>query len=500
MYYYYIETYKKGVMHMFYKKIVPKLVAIGFIFLLFFASFVPAQAATDNSLQEVKDKGTLVVGLSADYPPYEFHQTIKGKDQVVGFDISIAKKIASDMGVSLDIKEMGFDSLLGALKTGKIDLIISGMSPTPERLKEVDFSNPYMTVEQKVVIRKNDVDKFKTTQDFNGKKVGAQKQTTQEELAQNELTGSSVVSLQKVPDLILNLKSNKIDGVVLEGPVADAYVSQDKALRISDISFVNGEKETAIAMQKGATSLKNQVNSSIKTIQDDNLLKDYQKEANELMFQKDGFFAQYGSYFVKGTLYTIALAAIGVFFGAIFGAFLAILKLANTRWLRWPATWYIEFIRGTPLLVQIFIVFFGTQVFGLNLSAFASGCIALTLNSAAYVAEIIRAGISAVNKGQMEAARSLGMTRGAAMRYIILPQAIKNILPALGNEFVTVIKESSVVSIIGVSELMFMTGVVQGASFKPFIPLIITSLIYFALTFSLSRLLGVAERRMKTSD
>lgn len=485
---------------MFYKKIVPKLVAIGFIFLLFFASFVPAQAATDNSLQEVKDKGTLVVGLSADYPPYEFHQTIKGKDQVVGFDISIAKKIASDMGVSLDIKEMGFDSLLGALKTGKIDLIISGMSPTPERLKEVDFSNPYMTVEQKVVIRKNDVDKFKTTQDFNGKKVGAQKQTTQEELAQNELTGSSVVSLQKVPDLILNLKSNKIDGVVLEGPVADAYVSQDKALRISDISFVNGEKETAIAMQKGATSLKNQVNSSIKTIQDDNLLKDYQKEANELMFQKDGFFAQYGSYFVKGTLYTIALAAIGVFFGAIFGAFLAILKLANTRWLRWPATWYIEFIRGTPLLVQIFIVFFGTQVFGLNLSAFASGCIALTLNSAAYVAEIIRAGISAVNKGQMEAARSLGMTRGAAMRYIILPQAIKNILPALGNEFVTVIKESSVVSIIGVSELMFMTGVVQGASFKPFIPLIITSLIYFALTFSLSRLLGVAERRMKTSD
>lgn len=485
---------------MFYKKIVSKLVAIGFIFLLFFASFVPAQAATDNSLQEVKDKGTLVVGLSADYPPYEFHQTIKGKDQVVGFDISIAKKIASDMGVSLDIKEMGFDSLLGALKTGKIDLIISGMSPTPERLKEVDFSNPYMTVEQKVVIRKNDVDKFKTTQDFNGKKVGAQKQTTQEELAQNELSGSSVVSLQKVPDLILNLKSNKIDGVVLEGPVADAYVSQDKALRISDISFVNGEKETAIAMQKGATSLKNQVNSSIKTIQDDNLLKDYQKEANELMFQKDGFFAQYGSYFVKGTLYTIALAAIGVFFGAIFGAFLAILKLANTRWLRWPATWYIEFIRGTPLLVQIFIVFFGTQVFGLNLSAFASGCIALTLNSAAYVAEIIRAGISAVNKGQMEAARSLGMTRGAAMRYIILPQAIKNILPALGNEFVTVIKESSVVSIIGVSELMFMTGVVQGASFKPFIPLIITSLIYFALTFSLSRLLGVAERRMKTSD
>ncbi|WP_088815429.1 ABC transporter permease subunit [Listeria goaensis] len=482
------------------KNILQKLAVIGLIFLFIFSSFIPAHAASDNSLQAIKDKGTLVVGLSADYPPYEFHQTINGKDKTVGFDISIAQKIADDMDVQLDIKEMGFDSLLGALKTGKIDLIISGMSPTPERLKEVDFSNPYMTVQQKVIVRKSDVNKFTSTQDFNGKKVGAQKQTTQEELAQNELTGSSVVSLQKVPDLILNLKSNKVDGVVLEGPVADAYVSQDKALAISDITFVNGEKETAIAMQKGATSLKDQVNSSIKTIKDEGLLKDYQKEANELMFQKGGFFEQYGSYFVKGTLYTIALAAIGVFFGAIFGAFLALLKLAKTRWLRWPATWYIEFVRGTPLLVQIFIVFFGTQVFGLNLSAFASGCIALSLNSAAYVAEIIRAGISAVNKGQMEAARSLGMTQGAAMRYIILPQAIKNILPALGNKFVTVIKESSVVSIIGVSELMFMTGVVQGASFKPFIPLIITSLIYFVLTFSLSRLLGVAERRMKTSD
>jgi polar amino acid transport system substrate-binding protein len=124
----------------------------------------------------------------------------------------------------------------------------------------------------------------------------------------------------------------------------------------------------------------------------------------------------------------------------------------------------------------------------------------LSLNSAAYVAEIIRAGIMAVNKGQMESARSLGMSQGQSMRFIILPQAIKNILPALGNEFVTVIKESSVVSVIGVTELMFQTGVVQGASFKPFLPLIITSLIYFALTFTLSRLLGVAERRMQASD
>ncbi|OQJ74137.1 ABC transporter permease, partial [Leuconostoc pseudomesenteroides] len=161
---------------------------------------------------------------------------------------------------------------------------------------------------------------------------------------------------------------------------------------------------------------------------------------------------------------------------------------------------YVEYVRGTPLLVQAFMVFFGTQVIGFNLSAFAAGALAMGLNSAAYVAEIIRSGINSVDNGQNEAARSLGLSKGKAMRYIILPQAVKNILPALGNEFVTVIKEGSVVSVIGVGELMFQTGVVQGASFKPFFPLVITSLIYFVLTFGISRALGYAENRMNRTS
>lgn len=172
------------------------------------------------------------------------------------------------------------------------------------------------------------------------------------------------------------------------------------------------------------------------------------------------------------------------------------MKLSKNKLLKGIAFVYIEYVRGTPLLVQIFLVFFGSNVLGLELSALTASCLALILNSGAYVAEIVRAGINAVNKGQTEAARSLGMNQAQAMRHIVLPQAIKNILPALGNEFVTVIKESSVVSVIGVSELMFQSGVVQGASFKPFLPIMITSLIYFVLTFTLSRILGVAERRM----
>ncbi|EUJ22868.1 amino acid ABC transporter substrate-binding protein [Listeria grandensis FSL F6-0971] len=480
-----------------------KLTAIFFILMIVFSSFAPALAATkDTSLADVQNRGRLVVGLSADYPPYEFHKTVDGKDTYVGFDISIAKKIAKDMGVTLDISEMDFDSLLPALKTKKIDMIISGMSPTPERLKEVDFSDPYMTVQQKVVIRKTDKDKFKTTNDFEGASVGAQKQTTQEALAQDELTGAKVKSLSKVTTLMLELQQKKLDAVVLEGPVADAYISQYDDLMISDVQFVNGTKQTAIAMNKGTTSLQKSVNASLQEIKDKNLLKEYQEEANKAMFKDGNFFTQYGSYYIKGALYTIGIAAVGVLFGSILGALLALMKLARTRWLRWPANCYIEFVRGTPLLVQIFLVYFGTTAIfgGLNLPAIVAGCIALSLNSAAYVAEIIRAGILAVDKGQEEAARSLGMTKVASMRYIILPQAIKNILPALGNEFITVIKESSIVSIIGITELMFMSGVVAGASFNAVLPYAVAAVIYFILTFGLSRLLGVAERRMRTSD
>ena len=301
--------------------------------------------------------------------------------------------------------------------------------------------------------------------------------------------------------MINNLLNKKVEAVVLEQPVAEAYVQQSDNVALAPVKFEQGEKVTAIAMSKNAPELKKHVNESIKTINDKDLLKGYQKEANELMFQDEQSFLQkYGPYYLNGAKYTILLAFVGVLFGLIFGSLLALMKLSKSKLLKALAVVYIEYVRGTPLLVQIFIVYFGTGVLGLDLSKLLAGCIAVSLNSAAYVAEIVRAGINAVNKGQMEAARSLGMNQKEAMRFIIFPQAIKNILPALGNEFVTIIKESSVVSVIGVSELIFQTGVVQGASFKPFLPYVLVSLIYFVLTFCTSRLLGFAERRMGLND
>lgn len=235
-------------------KLCKKTLALIIPILLVLLTFIPITTAIAEEPDPVYDsimkRGELIVGLSADYAPYEFHADVDGKDQVVGFDISIAQKIADDLGVKLKIEELGFDALLGALKTGKIDLIISGMAPTPERLQEVNFSTPYMTVQQKVVVRKDDKDTFKSTKDFDGVKVGVQKQTTQEELAKTELVGSIPTSLQKVPDIIMNLKNKKVNAAVLEGPVAEAYVERDKELTFADVTFEQGQKMPLLPFPK----------------------------------------------------------------------------------------------------------------------------------------------------------------------------------------------------------------------------------------------------------
>ena len=207
-----------------------------------------------------------------------------------------------------------------------------------------------------------------------------------------------------------------------------------------------------------------------------------EKTAKEM--QDDGnFFSKYGSFFIKGLKNTILISLIGVILGSILGAFIALLKLTKLKTLSWLASTYIEFLRGAPMLVQAFIIFFSTTAaLGLDVSALICGTIVLVINSSAYIAEIIRAGINAVGKGQTKAARSLGLNYSQTMKAVVMPQAVKNILPALGNEFVTLIKESSIVSTIGVGEIIFNAQVVQGISFDPFTPLLIAAILYFILT------------------
>jgi polar amino acid transport system permease protein len=227
-------------------------------------------------------------------------------------------------------------------------------------------------------------------------------------------------------------------------------------------------------------------------------------------FLNFSFLPKYGVYFLQGIAYTLLLAVVSVALAVIPALLLAVMRLSKNPVIRGISGAYIALFRSTPLLVQLTIIYFGlfsvisiprVTVFGfVDLSRFIPGVVALALNSSAYVAEIFRAGILAVDSGQMEAARSLGLSQWQGMRLIVLPQAIKNILPALANEVVTMVKESSICSSYGCMELMWAAKTTAGATMISLGPYVLIAAIYFAINYPASKAIEAVERRMRRGD
>ena len=207
-------------------------------------------------------------------------------------------------------------------------------------------------------------------------------------------------------------------------------------------------------------------------------------------------------FLIKGLSVTLSLSAITVLFGTIFGFLLALVKLGSSKIANFLVAVFVEVIRGTPILLQLYVGYFIVPLIvpSLGLSTYASIAVALVINSSAYMTEVIRAGIQAVDRGQDEAARSLGLNKSQAMLKVVLPQAVKNILPAIGNEFIMIIKETSLASTFFVGDLMTSYLTVRGNTYLLFESLLIVGVIYLAVTFPLSKGVGALERRLKASD
>lgn len=456
--------------------------------------------AEDTSLQDIKDKGELVVGTSADYPPFEFHANVDGEDKIVGFEMDMAQRIADELGVELKIEDIGFDSLLPAMESGTVDMIISGMSPTPERQESVDFSQVYYNSTNNFVIRQEDADEFTSVADFNGSNVGVQTGSLQEQLG-NQVEGASIQSLTDIPNLILSLKTGKIDAVILGSATAEAYVANNPDLVTFVGDFEDDEGEgVAIAMNQGSDALVAEVDRIIDEINADGSMDEYLQRAGQYMDQQQvqddqNFFQKYLPYYWDGVKMTLLVSIASIFFGVILGTLVALMRNSNVGFISGIAQIYTEFIRGTPLMIQVMFVYFAIgSIF--NISAVMAGIIAVSLNSGAYVAEIIRSGLNAVPKGQSEAARSLGLSQAQTMRHVIFPQSIRTIWPSLGNEFITIIKESSIVSVIGVAELTFQARIVSSVSYQGILSLTVSMITYFILTYSLTKLLNYAEGKL----
>lgn len=243
--------------------------------------FVFAGCGKQDKLAKIKESGKIVLGTCADYPPYEFHKEINGKDQIVGFDLEIAKAIADDLGVKLEIKDMKFEGLLAALAGDKIDFVVSGMTPTPERAESVDFSKVYYVEEQKLLIKKEDADKIKTIDDLKGLKIGAQKATVQEEIATGIEGAKDVKLLAKITDLVLELSNDKIDAIVLPKPVAKAYSESNQDLFAPEISF-GRQDGVAVAAAKGNKELVDAINKTLDKLIKEGKIDQFITEATQM--------------------------------------------------------------------------------------------------------------------------------------------------------------------------------------------------------------------------
>lgn len=208
------------------------------------------------------------------------------------------------------------------------------------------------------------------------------------------------------------------------------------------------------------------------------------------------FLPKYYTTYIDATVTTLKVSLIALLIGLLLGIVICLAKISTIKVLNVLATIYVEVIRNTPILVQIMIIYFALPEVGISFTPFMSAIIALSINSGAYVSEIFRSGILAIDKGQMEAGRSLGLSYFQTMKFIILPQALKNSLPALGNEFISLVKESSIVYFVGVADIMFAANTVKNATYETFGPYLIAAAIYFIITSVLSILVKRLEKKL----
>ncbi|WP_162011619.1 ABC transporter substrate-binding protein/permease [Streptococcus sp. S784/96/1] len=505
------------------------------IFLTLLAFFGMLLLGTSTT-QATEDDNYLRVGMEAAYAPFNWTQNddsngaakIEGTGQFAnGYDVQVAKKIAEKLGKELLIVKTEWDGLVPALTSGKIDMIVAGMSPTEERKKEIAFSDSYYTSEPVLVVRSDSqYAKATSIEDFAGAKITAQQGVWHVNLL-NQMTGiDAQTPMGDFAQMRQALEASVIDAYISERPEGTTAENANNHFKMVTLEkgFEVAESDAAIAvgMRKDDTRIA-QVNQILSTLSsdsrialmDDMIAKQPVEEPTDASAESS-FFQQVATIlknnwkeFLIGTGTTLLISITGTCFGLIIGLLIGIFRTAPKathkslailqKLFGWFLNVYIEIFRGTPMIVQSMVIYYGTaQAFGVDIPRLWAAMIIVSINTGAYMSEIVRGGIFAVDKGQFEAATALGFTHGQTMRKIILPQVVRNILPATGNEFVINIKDTSVLNVISVVELYFSGKTVATQTYQYFQTFTIIAVIYFILTFTITRILRYIEKRMDT--
>lgn len=466
-----------------------------------------------SSLEKIQNRGYLLWGSDAEGgAPYVFPDP-KDPSKLVGFEVDIAEAIAKELGVKARQSQNAWDSLIPALERGDFDMAMNGIEITPQRKEKILLSIPYYVYTEQLVVRKDD-NSIKDTKDLKGKKVGTLSGTVAQDIL-NALGGVDVKIYSGQVEPYEDLAIGRLDAVLLDLPIAAYYAKPNPKLKYAGEPV--GEGFYAICMRKDDKEFKEKLDEILhRLIRTGELKKIYEKwglwnSSQSKLFGADTKNPEYigieeskkapvYTFFptlLKGAGITILISVVSMSLAIVLGLVITLLRLYGRPPFSAIATWYIEFFRGTPLLIQLYILYYGLPNIGIALSPLTAAFLGLGMNYAAYEAELYRAGISAVPKGQMEAALSLGMTRPLALRRIILPQALRIALPGVTNDFIALFKDSSLVSVIAMVELTKTYSILAATTLRFFELGIIVALLYFAMSYPLSLLSRRLERKLK---
>ena len=413
------------------------------------------------------ENGRILMVTEATFPPYEF----RDGNAILGIDPEIMREVARRTGRELVIEDMSFDSVITAVVSGKADVAASGITVTPERRRKVDFSIPYVEAAQVIIVPKGSP--IRKREDIRGKRIGVQHGATGDiyvtrNIQQPERFPNGALAVAAVA-------AGKVDAAVIDQDPAKMYVAGNERLEILPEPLTS--ESYAIAVRKGDTVLLQDINDTIAALKASGKLEEIRNA--------------YAAMQVK--------SAAGPEQHASGGGW-----LENT-WLDLKESFYVNFMQEgrwkyltNGFLVTVEVSFFSVLL-GI-LAGFVVAVVAFGFNSGAYVAEIIRGGIMSIDKGQFEAGRSLGLGYAQTMIYIILPQAFKNVLPSLGNEFIVLLKETSVSGYIALQDLTKGGDIIRSQTYTAFMPLTAVALIYLSVVMLFSWMLGKLERKLKNNE
>lgn len=415
--------------------------------------------------------GDFVMATNAAFPPFEY----KEGNAFKGVDVEFAYLIAQRLGRNLFVYDMEFTAIIPSVDNRESDIGMAGMTVTEERLKTVDFAASYYTSAQVLTVLADDTtfDECETVEDVE---------------AILKTKGSSYV-------------------IGTQAGTTGYYYSKGDA----DFDFDGFPNLTTSDYTTGAlaiTDLRNgRINAVILDLQPSlSIARGFGGMSKTQIFYRQFITLDGYKVFLTGLQHTLTIAVVGLLIGFLIGCLIATVKLIPSKnpamkGAKWLCDLYVALFRGTPMVVQLLLMHFALfPMLGIRISSVLEAVLIFGMNSGAYMAEILRGGINAVDKGQMEAGRSLGFGFGQTMFRIVLPQAIKNILPTLGNEFIALIKETSVVSFIAVVDVTKAFQNIGNATYEFFVPYIALAIVYLVLVFGISKLVKFMEKRLAKNE